>query len=385
MRCLTSLILTSALCIAGCAADTVKGPVGSTGFAGTGTAFGAAGSRAVGNQVGVGTAGGFAPGAAGRGPTTPVVTPNTGITPPGTGGAAGKPAVVPPPPPAAGSGGPVVPPPPPPPAAGSGAPGGMGLPPTAAGSVEPKVPTAMGDCPEFKTGMATIGGLAGISLQVGAMSAEKKGALLFYWHGTGSTAGEVSMFPGVKDIVAGGGIVVSPGASSGKGGDCSGTGTFSQGDFEIADLIYSCAVKNYNIDPRRVYTTGCSAGGLQAGCMAAMRSSYIAASLPNSGGMVGRIPMQDKHTPALMTMHGGANDMVIVTFSETSKTIDDAFVASGGFVMNCDHGGGHCGAPAALQSSGWTFMKDHPFGVTPEPYAAGIPAGFPDYCKILSK
>ena len=30
----------------------------------------------------------------------------------------------------------------------------------------------------------------------------------------------------------------------------------------------------------------------------------------------------------------------------------------------------------------WTFMQDHPFGIAPEPYAGGLPAGYPSYCKI---
>jgi hypothetical protein len=53
--------------------------------------------------------------------------------------------------------------------------------------------------------------------------------------------------------------------------------------------------------------------------------------------------------------------------------------------MDCDHGGGHCGLPllpADVANSGWQFMVDHPFGVSPEPYAAGIPATFPKYCKV---
>jgi hypothetical protein len=50
--------------------------------------------------------------------------------------------------------------------------------------------------------------------------------------------------------------------------------------------------------------------------------------------------------------------------------------------VNCNHGGGHCGAPAALYTAAWEFMKAHPFGVKPLPYAAGLPATFPTYCKI---
>ena len=53
---------------------------------------------------------------------------------------------------------------------------------------------------------------------------------------------------------------------------------------------------------------------------------------------------------------------------------------AGGFAMDCDHGGGHCGAPANLIAAQWQYLKDHPFGVSTDPYAAGIPSIFPTYC-----
>ncbi|MDB4973628.1 MAG: hypothetical protein JWN48_1969 [Myxococcaceae bacterium] len=256
-------------------------------------------------------------------------------------------------------------------------------PPILTGGSDPVIPKATGTCPDFKTGTMTIGGLAGIQVQAGPKKSGT-GSLVFYWHGTGSNAGEANiMLPAAarKEILDHGGLIVSFEGSTKKGADCSGTGIFSQGDFEIADLIASCAVDNYGIDPRRIYTTGCSAGGLQSGCMAALRSSYIAAAVPNSGGLVSPLKIQDaKHVPSVMTMHGGSSDMVIVTFSQTSKTLDSLISKAGGLVINCDHGGGHCQAPADLQSSGWQFMKDHPFGVTPDPYAAGIPGSYPKYC-----
>jgi predicted esterase len=252
------------------------------------------------------------------------------------------------------------------------------------GGKEPKIPEITGECPDLKTGTATIGGLSGIKLEVGAK--KSGGALLFYWHGTGSTSSEyLGMVPGSvrNEILSGGGIIVSPQGKTGKGSDCSGTGTFSQGDFEVSDLIAACAVKNHGIDPRKIYTTGCSAGGLQATCMAQMRSSYIAAAAPNSGGLTFPMGFQDKsHTPALMTMHGGSSDMVIIQFSQSSKTADNAFKTAGGFVINCNHGGGHCAAPAAAYTSAWEFMKAHPFGVDPKPYTE-VPSSFPDYCKIF--
>jgi hypothetical protein len=54
----------------------------------------------------------------------------------------------------------------------------------------------------------------------------------------------------------------------------------------------------------------------------------------------------------------------------------------GGFAVDCNHGGGHCGAPADDIAAQWQFCKDHPFGVSPEPYKNGLPSGFPSYCTI---
>lgn len=116
--------------------------------------------------------------------------------------------------------------------------------------------------------------------------------------------------------------------------------------------------------------------------MGALRSSYVAAVVPNSGGVVTRQPVEDaNNTPAVMTMHGGASDVVGVRFSQTSATYDAQMKAAGSYVVNCNHGGGHCQAPAELYAAGWEFMKAHPFGIAPEPYTSGVPASFPSYCK----
>jgi poly(3-hydroxybutyrate) depolymerase len=264
--------------------------------------------------------------------------------------------------------------------------GGRGGSAGAAGSTPnqaPVIPPVSGDCPTFATGTVTVAGLAGISLQVGPKS-QGTAPLLFYWHGTGSQASEVNLLmpAAVRDeILSEGGVIVSFQGSLGTGGDCSGTATFSRDDFVVADQIAACAVRDYGVDRRRIYTTGCSAGGLQAGCMGAMRSSYIAAVAPNSGGEVVPQAIQDPtRIPSVMTMHGGPDDMVIVSFATTSMRYDAQMKGAGAFVVNCNHGGGHCQAPAALYAAAWQFMKDHPFGVAPEPYASMLPAIFPPYC-----
>jgi poly(3-hydroxybutyrate) depolymerase len=237
----------------------------------------------------------------------------------------------------------------------------------------------------FESGRATIMGASVTFLA--QKKAESGGYLVFYWHGTGSSPVEGSMFAGMNDIMSKGGLVVGF-SSHASGGDCSGTGTHSIGDFEVADQIVACGVKNFGIDPKRIYATGCSAGGLQSGCMGINRSAYMAAVAPNSGGAtIGYGPYQDPmRVPATMTMHGApGGDVVIVDFSQTSEGYDNYMLEKGGFVINCNHGGGHCGAPGALQASAWQFMQDHPFGTHPSPYEKGLPSGFHQSCKIFDK
>ncbi len=253
----------------------------------------------------------------------------------------------------------------------------------------PMLPAIMGECPKFTDG-STIMVAGHRSIEITAGAPGKNGPLLFYWHGTLQSASEARrMIPAAvrAEIVESGGIIAAfnGSQSGGGGGDCSGTAAHNQADFNAADQIAACAVRDHGIDPRRIYTTGCSAGGLQSGCMAMMRSSYIAAAAPNSGGIVGRPRWQDMGKPAIFSMHGGPGDMVIVTFSQTSMALNSAVSTQGGFVVNCNHGGGHCSAPSALQTAAWKFMKEHPYGTTMSPWAGGVPSGVPDYCMVFAR
>jgi poly(3-hydroxybutyrate) depolymerase len=179
-----------------------------------------------------------------------------------------------------------------------------------------------------------------------------------------------------------GGVLVSFEGST--GGDLlSGTAIFGKGDFDLTDQLLACAVRDHNIDPKRVFATGCSAGGLFSGAMAAARSNYMAAAAPNSGGWTAPVGWQNMWTPALMTIHGApGGDVVIVDFSMTSMTADNAFKQRGGFVINCNHGGGHCGG-GGLAKDIWEFFKAHPYGTSPSPWKDALPSGFNPVCKIM--
>jgi predicted esterase len=255
----------------------------------------------------------------------------------------------------------------------------------ATGGKTPQIPAVTGECPDFRDGTITFMGLGGIQVVAGAKAAGPTAPMVFYWHGTGSFAGEFSGM--AADVAAGvraeGGVLISFQGTTG-GDFLSGTSIFGAGDFELADQLVACAVQNHNVDPRRIFATGCSAGGLFSTAMAAMRSEYMAAVAPNSGGFTGiPITFSSDYTPPLMTIHGAAGrDVVIIDFADSSANADAAFKARGGFVINCDHGGGHCGG-GGLAGSIWEFFKAHPYGVEPSPTPwTSLPAGFHSSCVI---
>ena len=88
------------------------------------------------------------------------------------------------------------------------------------------------------------------------------------------------------------------------------------------------------------------------------------------------------NVPAAMVVHGApGSDVVVIDFAQASAAYEADIKKKAGFSIDCNHGGGHM-IPTGISPSTWTFMKDHPFRVSPEPYLAGIPAGFPATCKI---
>lgn len=262
-------------------------------------------------------------------------------------------------------------------------------PPAQPASNEPDIPRPDAPCPTFRSGSQRILDLD--TEIVAGTPRETKGPLLLTWHGTGGSGRQALLqLPQSvqRDIMARGGLIIAP---SDNGLAREGTDvTFVLGvwydtaDLEYADHIVGCAVERHNVDPRQIYVTGCSAGGLMAGVMALKRSSYVAATAPNSGGLAAPLftPESALHAPATMAMHGGATDNVIVNFGDTTRALTEALTPLGAFVVECNHGSGHCGAPASLHERAWEFMLAHPFGTAPSPYAGGLPASFPPSCQI---
>lgn len=256
-----------------------------------------------------------------------------------------------------------------------------------AGSNEPgapRTPRAKHECPELHTGEVE---LAGSTVQLWIADNQKPGgSLLVYWYGTGSSPAEVTQPPGVdlEALLADGAVVATLKTTTGEGVITS-TGTWSTGDLTVVDELVACSVEQLGIDIRRIYTTGCSSGAVQAGVMSYLRSSYVAAAALNSGGLVADFPLEDpSHIAPVITTHGPQGwDVVIIDFADASLALDRDVVSKGGFAVDCPHEGNHCGATPEIKASQWQFLKDHPFGAEPEPYASGLPEGFASACKIV--
>ncbi len=246
----------------------------------------------------------------------------------------------------------------------------------------PRIPAAPAECPRLATGNVTVLGQQ-VRLWVGPPG--QRGPLVFYWHGAGSTpdAAVYDLASGLDEVTQTGGVVAAFTTST-RTGVAIGPETWFTGDFAMADIVAACGVAQGLVDPRRVYTAGCSAGGLRASVRVYARSRYLAAAMLSHGGIYEPEQLETaSHVPAVITAHGPHNELWIVNFGDTSKRLDEDVASKGGFAVNCFHGGGMCQSPAVVKAAQWQFLKDHPFGVGASPYSGGLPASFPDYCTIV--
>ena len=246
------------------------------------------------------------------------------------------------------------------------------------------LPAAKEACPTIASGNMMFLGQP-VTIWAGTPTADQHGPVVIYWYATGSNPQEAVRGLGqaaITEITAQGGLVAAPGTTNRKGTN-TGNGVWYTGDFETTDEVIACAIAQMHIDPRRIHASGFSAGGLQTTRMAYDRSGYLASVVPYSGGTTGFggvTPQDPSNVPAAMVVHGApGSDVVIIDFAQASASFEADIKKRGGFSIDCNHGGGHM-IPSGIAPSTWNFMKDHPFRVSPEPYLAAIPTGFPTYC-----
>jgi poly(3-hydroxybutyrate) depolymerase len=225
------------------------------------------------------------------------------------------------------------------------------------------------------------------TLWVGSKSSSGAGGpVIIYWHGTGTSGSEALEGLGqaaISEVQSMGGVVASAESTSSTGTN-TGDGVWYTGDFDYSDEIIACAIQQFKIDTRHIHAAGYSAGALQTATMFYSRSGYLASVTVYSGGAGFPGASQDasNHIPVLGAHGSTSGDFLASSTTSWEMTIKSA----GSFVIDCDDGGSHVDITrlTRLGPSAWQFFKDHPFKIgAPDPYAKGIPSGFPTYCKII--
>jgi len=251
---------------------------------------------------------------------------------------------------------------------------------------EPPKPYAYsgGDCPKLKAGHNAM--FSWDKTRTFDIYLPKKldnPGLLFMWHGLGDNKANFGQGMGAQfhaDTL--GAIAVVPqskGAATGWGwaGD-----TSAAPDAQLFDDLLTCIDAQYDIDNRRVYTTGFSAGALWSSYLVVKRSTFLAAAVIWSGGTGSTAyPYKTpKRKIPVLASWGGKNDTALIQFEQTTGDMVGKLIKDGHYVIACNHGLGHTIPQGGLQW-GLKFLAAHDWDSQADsPLKKGDTSAFPDYC-----
>lgn len=252
------------------------------------------------------------------------------------------------------------------------------------------LPKATSECPVLAAGMVSVkpdGNARDVQIWMGDEAKAQEGPIVFFWHGAGGSPKDAVYAlsqPVIDEIVAAGGIVAAPvhDPAAGQLPWFLSLGGTNEADLRVMDEVLACAIEQVGVDQRHIHSVGFSAGAMNTTQVGWRRSGYIASVVTFSGAQIGDSPDQDPtNLFPVMAFHGGASDVVIIKFQENTEKYVQGMKDAGHFGFICDHGKGHT-VPSTGRVPAWQFLKDHPFGVQPEPYEKALPPGFPAYCTL---
>jgi len=252
----------------------------------------------------------------------------------------------------------------------------------------PTVPKAKQTCPAMAGLAGTNLTFLGNAVTIWSGPSGSVGPMVFYWHATSATSQEAvaGLGPGTREVVVSGGVIAAFNQSN-RTGTSTGDSTWYTGDFDTADEILACAKQQGLIDVAHIHSAGYSPGSCQTAAMIYARA-YLASVICYSGGAMTMGPLPDpRNPPALLAAHGAVGkDIYGIDIAQNTLLLESDLKSKGSFVIDCDDGGDHLqSGPARIAGAagpGWQFLKDHPYGVNPEPYGT-LPSTFPAYCTVM--
>lgn len=207
--------------------------------------------------------------------------------------------------------------------------------------------------------------------------------VLFAWHWLGGRAQDIIRYMDLDDLADEEGVIVIAPDSDGSAyewhflDDPEGNP-----DLLLFEDLLSCAWQQLGADLDRIHALGMSAGGLQTTYLSMHEAEWLASTAPFSGGTLdGFYSTPARPLPVLITWGGPDDTYGSLSFEQTSLNFAAHLVEDGSFVVECIHDGGHT-IPDGATDYAWRFLSDHPYGVDPEPYADGLPEGFPSFCRV---
>ncbi|MCB9683204.1 MAG: hypothetical protein H6733_17190 [Alphaproteobacteria bacterium] len=246
-----------------------------------------------------------------------------------------------------------------------------------------------GTCPAMDGNVEdfTAGSRNGHSFRIHLPKKTDGAGVLFLWHGNGDTAQNFDRYMDGEGLARQLKVITVIPETLGNsfGVDWTVPPNETSRDADLFDAILSCLDAQYDLDLRRVYTAGFSAGALWSSWLVMNRADHLAAAVIFSGGSdgLGGVNPYDTpawHIPVLMT-EGGPSDQVFVNFQQMTNTMATKLRADGSTAIVCSHRQGHT-PPTGYDDWAWDFLDANVFGQEPSPYADGEdPSGnLPDSC-----
>jgi predicted esterase len=263
---------------------------------------------------------------------------------------------------------------------------------------QPTQPAAYtGTCPDFTKGgtvtMTSGGFKRSMKVSLPPDMTGPDNALLFLWHGLGDTAANFSAdfdAPGIAS--AHNAVVITPDVCSASG--C--TQMFGWdfldatggADVQLFEDVISCVTQQINVEPRRIYSAGFSAGALWTTWLLINRADFLGSVAIFSGGIdPSQVPYVTPKWPIpVIGFYGsqsGDQFQGIVFFHDLMQALIGDLRGDKIFTVDCDDELNAHTIPDGGVDAGVEFMFNHKYGDKSSYEASGkLPKNFPDYCKI---